>query len=178
MLHHGSRNRENRFSLSSLSNLNILLVGGDSTEQEALAKLAILGGARKVLILNSQDQVLNLSEKNNVGSSNIVLLKGDHVSELCKLRGKVDVLIDMEFPMKFKEVRACLKPSGRMVSRGSKERGPSTILTKLCDILEQAALLIVDGAYLFDFEYLCEREYPDVLVSTDFVQYSIIFNFR
>lgn len=169
MLYHGFRNREERFSSHALENKNILLRGGDCTLLEATAKLALLGGANKVSIFNvhSQESKLNRT-KNFGGSCNVVLLRGETETTLRRLHSTIDVVIDMEFPLNFKEVRGTLKPTGRFVARKRpSRRGRPTVLDSLCDCLEQAALFTVQGAYLFDFEFMCEADYVQVLVSSD-----------
>jgi hypothetical protein len=163
ILHHGCSKRENRYSVSALRNYDILLVGGDSTEQEAMIKLSFMGGARKVTVLNTNRDAPTL-EKKRFGKSNLVLLDGEPESELQRLRGSMDLVIDLAFPLRFHFVRTCIKPTGRLVARKN-ETNRNPLVSGFCNMLDQAALFMVEGAYLFDFDCICANEYGEVLVS-------------
>eukprot|EP00980_Cylindrotheca_fusiformis_P027922 scaffold22568_cov125-Cylindrotheca_fusiformis.AAC.19 len=147
ILHHGCSVRENRYSVSSLKMQSILIVGGDSTEQEALVKIAFLGEARKVTVLNTNRDFPALKKK-RFKNSNLVVLEGNPDSELRKLYGTMNVVIDLDFPKSFHFVRACIKPNGRFVARKNEKMNQETLVSGICSILDQAALFMMESAYL------------------------------
>lgn len=163
ILHHGSSDRESRYSASALKKHDILIVGGDSTEQEALVRLSFMGGARKVVILNTNKDAPPLETK-RFQKFNLVFLEGEPEVELQRLRGSIDLVVDLAFPANFHFVRTCMKPKGRLVARKN-ETNRNALVSGFCNMLDQAALFMVENAYFFDYDCICTNEYGGVLVS-------------
>lgn len=160
MLHHGSRNRENRLSSSALEGQNILLIGGDVVEQEALIKLAFMGGANKVSVLPvSQDGPA--LERRRFGRVNLNVLPANPEAFLPQLEESMDLVIDLSFPLHFASIKSTPKPTGRLVARKN-EPNRNIMARTVSNMVHQVALFMVPNSFLFDFDCLSVNHNGDV----------------
>ena len=166
ILHYGKRDSEDRFTTSSLANNNILVLGGDMPQQEAIAKLAFLGGAREVVALN-KDMTRIEYKKYHTGSPNIFELQGNRNEELQSLTDSMDLIIDFDYPStNFELVQSCLKQTGRLICHREKDfRKRYSFFARIRQLFEDANLSRIHYAYIFDFDLLCKKNYDEVLVS-------------
>ena len=166
ILHYGKRGAEERFTTSSLVNNNILVLGGDQPQQEAIAKLAFLGGAREVVALN-KDMTRIEYGKYQTGSPNIFELQGNRNEELQSLTDSMDLIIDFDYPStNFELIRSCLKQTGRLICHREKDfKRRYSFFSRIRQLFEDAKLSRIQHAYIFDFDLLCKKNYDKVLVS-------------
>ncbi|KAL3945093.1 MAG: hypothetical protein SGBAC_000822 [Bacillariaceae sp.] len=160
MLHHGSRERGNRHSSSALEGHNILLVGGDVVEQEALIKLAFIGGANKVSVLPVSQDVPAL-EMCRFGRVNLDVLPANPKAILPQLEESMDLVIDLSFPLYFASIKSTPKPTGRLVARNN-EPNRNIIARTVSNMVHQVALFMAPNSFLFDFDCLSVNHNGDV----------------
>ncbi|CAJ1940044.1 unnamed protein product [Cylindrotheca closterium] len=163
MLHHGSRDRQNRHSFSSLEGQNILLIGGDVIEQEALIKLAFMGGANKVSVLPVSQEGDPTLERRRFGRVNLdVLPLANPEAILSQLEGSMDLVIDLSFPLHFSSIQSTVRPTtGRLVARKN-EPNRNILARTVSNMVHHVALFLVTNAYLFDFDCLSMNHNGDV----------------
>lgn len=165
ILHHGSRDRENRYSSSSLEGQNILLIGGDIVEKEALTKLAFMGGAKKVSVLPVVDDCPALKRR-RFGRVNLEVLPVANLeATLSQLEESMDLVIDLSFPLHFGSIKHTIKPTGRLVARKN-EPNRNILARTVSNMVHQVALFLEPNAYLFDFDCLSGNHNGDVKVSS------------
>jgi len=165
MLHHGSRNRDSRYSSCSLIGQNMLVIGGDVVEQEALIKLAFMGGAEKVSILPVLQDGPAL-ERRRFGRVNLNILPTNKNPEavLSELKESMDLVIDLSFPLEFSHVKSTVKPTtGRLVARKN-EPNRNILVRTFSNMVHQVALFLLPNAYLFDFDFLSANHNDNIKV--------------
>jgi len=167
MLHHGSRDRDNRFSPSCFEGKSILLVGGDVIEQEALVKLAFMGAAYKVSVLPMWKDTPTL-QAGRFGRSNLHVLPANPEAVLPQLEDSMDLVIDLSFPLHFANIKSAVKSTGRLVARKN-DPDRNVLVSAVSNIIHQVALLWVPNAHIFDFDCLSVNHNRDVMRDMSFL---------
>lgn len=163
-LYHGSEKHKKRFSRSALIKKKVLVTGGGTNAAEAVVKLAVLGGASKVFLLNSNKALTAC----HVGSHKVVSLSDDPDEWISRVRGSVDVIIDLEYPKNFDAIKSVMSMSrnGRLVTcRSSEKAEDHGWAANIKQAATQASLLMVPGATIYDFDSICENNCGEVVVS-------------
>jgi NADPH:quinone reductase-like Zn-dependent oxidoreductase len=158
-LHHGSKLRDSRFSREALKGQNILVTGGGTDEADAVVKVALLGGASKIFVLNSKNAMASY----HVGSAKVVLLSDEPDEWQARLDGRVDLAVDLEYPRNFEAITAAVKEDGRIVCRTPRNYG--SWFAAFGQLVQQASLLWVPNASMYDFDGLINIEYGEITVS-------------
>jgi NADPH:quinone reductase-like Zn-dependent oxidoreductase len=162
-LHHGSMKRANRFSPESLKGQQVLITDGEHAEAQAVAKLALLGGAATVFLVNPGPLV----ETGLNGKNNVVVLGGSHEDWLPVVRGSMDVVVDYCYPNHSEEVMASLTERGRLVCKLSTiaSKRSHGWMSELDHLYEQSTLYLMSKASIFDFAEMCENNVGQLEVS-------------
>ena len=165
-LYHGSKKRAKRFSRKPLRKKKILVTGGGTDEAEAVVKLGLLGGASKIFLLNSRKAMTTY----HVGSHKVVSLSDRPDEWLPRVSGSMDIIIDLEYPKNFHEIKAALSKNGRLVCHIGESNRYTTPgwFSNIENVVDQAALFLVSGGTVYDFKFECENDYNEVIVSTTF----------
>jgi len=166
ILHHGARDRDKRFSPSCFEGKSILLVGGDVIEQEALVKLAFMGGAKKVSVLPMWKNTPTVRAGRFRGS-NLDVMQANPEAVLPLLKDSMDLVIDLSFPLHFASVKSTIRSTGRLVARKN-DLNRNVLVSAVSDMIHQMALFWVPNACLFDFDSLSMSQNRDVMVRFTF----------
>lgn len=161
-LHHGSRDRDIRFSPTCFEGKSILLVGGDVIEQEALVKLAFMGAAYKVSVLPVWEYAPTV-QAGRFRGSNLDVLKADPKVVLPLLKDSMDVVIDLSFPLHFASVKSTVKSTGRLVARKN-DSNRHVSVSAVSNLIHQMTLFWMPNACLFDFECLSVNNNQELTV--------------
>ena len=139
-LHHG-RTRPYRYSRNCLKGRKVLVTGGNRLEAQAVLRLARLAGATELYATAPHDYHSALASIDGV-----TMLEDFPKGEwLYAVRGRMDLVIDLEFPKGLKTVRKALAKKGRLVCVPSKKA------PVLSSMYEQYRVSSVKRASLFDF---------------------------
>lgn len=163
-LYHGVdlRWRTQRSSNGFLKERNILVSHGSDIDAEALARLALLGGAYRVYVLKAPSKT-GISLLDRLNSSRVVVLEADaeelHESVLFQ---SMDVIIDLGFLNNIDLLRTSLAPRGRLVCVEPKSRS-GNLVSRLHEIAGQASLMKVKGTCIYDYDDMCKNNYGDVV---------------
>ena len=108
-LHHG-RSRPSRYSGTCLQGKTVLITGCTSLEAQAAVRLAGLAGASQVYVTAPREYFCVLHKHRPT-------ILGDKVEDwLPHVHGKMDVVLDYQFPKQFSAVRAALeRRKGRLI---------------------------------------------------------------
>ena len=153
-----------------MRNYNVLLLGGDMAQQEAIAKLSFLGKASTVVALN-KDGTRTEFERYQTGTPNVFEPDDSLREELRKLNHRMDLIIDFEYPSNnFKLIHSCLKETGRLVChRQTESKSRYNFLSNIREMIEDAKLSSMEQAFVFDYDIYCEKNYAEVLRDQEFL---------
>lgn len=160
-LHHGSNNRENRFSRNALKHKKILVTGGQTNDANAVSTLALLGGAAKIFVLHSNRG----AAMNEMGSHKVSLLHDDPEEWLPRVFQDIDLVVDLDYPTNFPALKRSIRRGGRIVCKTTQAFDERTICSGFGTFAGQASLCMSDSVSLYDFNLMCEVERDEVLVS-------------
>ena len=163
-LHHG--HRKSRYLKSSLKGKSVLVTGGFRLDAQAVAKLALWGGAERVYILDDA-----VKSRRDVPGKGVTVLPHDPEKWLPELYQQMDVVIDYHFPRYFQNVLESMKDDGRLVclSKAYKRQNDDWKadleegwFSGLENIVETAAFCFMRRSYLFNYDEICTH-YEDEL---------------
>ena len=165
-LHHGSKCRKGRFFKSPLIKKTVLVTGGSTNGAEAVAKLSLLGGASKVFLVNSRKG----KALSRFGSNRVVSLDGDPDEWLPCVHGSMDIIVDLEYPKDLPAVKASRSKNGRLVccqrAKNTTKR-KKTWFSDFEKFTERVDLCMVPGVSIYNFDFMCEKQHEEVMVSRD-----------
>jgi NADPH:quinone reductase-like Zn-dependent oxidoreductase len=146
-LYHGQRRRI-RYSRQSLKGRTVLVTGGGNLVGQAVIRLARWAGA-EVYVTANRAHVPLLSKL-----SSVTILDSAPSKWLPKVKGKLDVVVDFEFPRHLDAVYEAVGPEGRLVCVSHKRQSVETSgwMEGLEDIYESCRLTFINRASLYNFE--------------------------
>jgi NADPH:quinone reductase-like Zn-dependent oxidoreductase len=146
-LYHG-QGRRIRYSRQALKGRTVLVTGGGNLVGQAVIRLARWAGA-DVFATAQRAHVPLLSKL-----SSVKILDGTPSKWLPRVKGKIDVVVDFEFPRHLQALNEAVGPGGRLVcvSRKSHSAEKSGWIEGLEDIYENYRLTWINHASLYNFE--------------------------
>ena len=154
-LHHG-RPRPNRYSRTGLSDKRILITGGASAEAQAMIRLARLAGAAEMYVVAPCDHE-SILKRHPVQYLDEA---GDWVEEV---RGRMDIVVDLNFPHDLSSVQEAMAPRGRLTCVHADTASTSKHWTdQLFGLLDYYYLLTTKRATLFNFAESAFTEHAEL----------------
>jgi len=150
-LHHG-RTRPYRYSRSCLRGRRVLVTGGATLEAQAAIRLAQLAGATEIYVTAPRNHSHILAKRH------VNVLDSDPDEWLPAVEGRMDVVVDYDFPNHFSAIQASLARKGRLVCSSPAGSGHTGWMRGIGCILEQYLLMSMKRATLFDFVEDFERD--------------------
>jgi NADPH:quinone reductase-like Zn-dependent oxidoreductase len=146
------RTKEGRFSKKALSGSTILINGGGAVEAEAVTKVALLGGAARVFLF--QTESAQLLEKLGGDRSKVFALLGEPIDHASRLHRSMDIIVDLGLLTNLEFLTASLSLKGRLVSVAASKESVTYgggFLSRMKEFVGQATLSNVEGTYIYDF---------------------------
>lgn len=164
-LYHGSK-REKRYHRANLSRRKVLVTGGASLEVQATLILARLAGASELYTTAPRHHFTYLKRL-----SGVTVLDENPKEWKAMLKGKMDVVVDYDYPKNLKYVQRSLQTKGRLVCIAEKKDAieASDWASTIESFLSMTQLSLTSRGSVFDFSQNVEQHPDDLREDIDFL---------